>query len=216
MRCSIWRDIKKSSGTMIVDTGCCWCSVPSSLIIRVPSFSHIKRWNRRIPLSPFPLSLACLVYSHFLSLCSITVLCLLPTTALSLSKRYYHIVSHIHILSSFIVIDMSSPLLLLFSLSRFPLDGAVSFSRRCFCVLRAATLWVFPLLLLRFFPPGYASVFAFSLKKTRKTRFLLFMWKCLLQFSMNSVLLFYFIFLYFHCSEKRIINLLNKLNQARA
>lgn len=56
MRCSIWRDIKKSSGTMIVDTGCCWCSVPSSLIIRV----HLSRiLSAETDVYPCP---------HFLSL----------------------------------------------------------------------------------------------------------------------------------------------------
>lgn len=164
MRCSIWRDIKKSSGTMIVDTGCCWCSVPSSLIIRVPSFSHIKRWNRRTPVPISSLSSLSCLFSFSLSVS------LLHFSALSSpppphSLRYYHFISHIHILSSSTTryphCFFSSPSLVSYLTAPFrsPEDASEYF---------ALQLWVFPLLLLRFLPSGYASVFAYCNKTKRK------------------------------------------------
>lgn len=192
MRCSIWRDIKKSSGTMIVDTGCCWCSVPSSLIIRV----HLSRiLSAETDVYPCP---------HFLSL--LPVLSILtfslsaplqcsvfspPPHSLSLKDiiiSYHTFTSYHHSSSSTCHPHcfFSSPSLvsLLTAPFRSPEDASEYF---------ALQLWVFPLLLLRFFPPGYASVFAFSLKKTRKTRFLLFMEMSATVFDeLSVIILFYF------------------------
>ena len=167
MRCSIWRDIKKSSGTMIVDTGCCWCSVPSSLIIRV----HLSRiLSAETDVYPCP---------HFLSL--LPVLSILtfslsaplqcsvfspPPHSLSLKDiiiSYHTFTSYHHSSSSTCHPHcfFSSPSLvsLLTAPFRSPEDASEYF---------ALQLWVFPLLLLRFLPSGYASVFAYCNKTKRK------------------------------------------------
>lgn len=136
MRCSIWRDIKKSSGTMIVDTGCCWCSVPSSLIIRV-HLSRILSAETDVHPSPYPLSLPCLVYSHFLSLslCSISVLCLLPhhRTLSDIIISYHTFTSYHHRQHAIPIASSLLPLSFPTWRRRFVLQKMLLSTSRCNC-----------------------------------------------------------------------------------
>lgn len=174
-----------------------------SLIIRVPSFSHIKRWNRRTHLSPFSLSsMSCLFSlssSLSLSLCSISVL-----------SSPHHITlpfSHTHpiIIIIIIVLNMPSPLTLLLP---FCLNAAVSFTSTC------CWLFILPTLTFPTSSPLPSPIWVCSTFSILRKRFIFYYclhcsFLCsLLHFSMHS--------LFFLFWKGLIILLLNKPNRARA